>query len=114
MQYGQIGECDDHFFLMLLIQDCRSEHVKFIQHKNCAFVQFMDLQSALNAHQSAQGINLRGFDLRVGWGRVICHDSRLCRQAYALRRRTKKDARESLENPMNGILLARICGKQLL
>ena len=51
-----------------------------VQFKNCCFVQFLDLQTAMQAHQSAQGMNIRGFDLRVGWGRVSgsCVMLRVC------------------------------------
>ena len=47
------------------------EHIKIVEFKNCCFVQFAELQSAMNAHQAAGGMNIRGHDLRSGWGRVL-------------------------------------------
>eukprot|EP01117_Protostelium_nocturnum_P005194 TRINITY_DN188_c0_g1_i2.p1 TRINITY_DN188_c0_g1~~TRINITY_DN188_c0_g1_i2.p1 ORF type:complete len:729 (-),score=207.02 TRINITY_DN188_c0_g1_i2:703-2889(-) len=46
------------------------EHVKLLHGKQCAFVQFFDLESALKAHQGMMGQAINGQSVRLGWGRA--------------------------------------------
>lgn len=46
------------------------ESVKILPHKNCAFVNFLDLNDAINAHAHTFGKILRGNELKAGWGKV--------------------------------------------
>jgi RNA recognition motif-containing protein len=47
--------------------------VQMITHKNCAFVVFADLESAMEAYNNLahQRPYLRGQELRIGWGKVL-------------------------------------------
>lgn len=46
------------------------ENVKIVPAKNCAFVSFVDLQSALLFHSDCmlKKLNIKGNDIRIGWG----------------------------------------------
>lgn len=47
------------------------ENVKILPAKNCAFISFIDLQSALLFHSDCilKKLNIKGNDIRVGWGK---------------------------------------------
>lgn len=47
------------------------ENVKILPSKNCAFISFIDLQSALLFHSDCilKKLNIKGNDIRIGWGR---------------------------------------------
>lgn len=46
------------------------ENVKIVPSKNCAFISFIDLQSALLFHSDCmlKKLNIKGNDIRIGWG----------------------------------------------
>lgn len=47
------------------------ESVKILSAKNCAFISFIDLQSALLFHSDCilKKLNIKGNDIRIGWGK---------------------------------------------
>jgi len=47
------------------------ENVKILPSKNCAFISFIDLQSALLFHSDCilKKLNIKGHDIRIGWGK---------------------------------------------
>lgn len=47
------------------------ENVKILPSKNCAFISFVDLQSALLFHSDCilKKLNIKGHDIRIGWGK---------------------------------------------
>lgn len=47
------------------------ENVKILPSKNCAFISFIDLQSALLFHSDCilKKLNIKGNDIKIGWGR---------------------------------------------
>ncbi|KAI5956889.1 hypothetical protein KGF54_000507 [Candida jiufengensis] len=47
------------------------ENVKIIPSKNCAFISFIDHQSALLFHSDCilKKLNIKGHDIRIGWGK---------------------------------------------
>lgn len=47
------------------------ENVKILPSKNCAFISFIDLQSALLFHSDCilKKLNIKGNDVRIGWGK---------------------------------------------
>lgn len=47
------------------------ENIKILPSKNCAFVKYMDIESAVRAfNQMANGAVIRGQPIKVGWGKV--------------------------------------------
>ena len=46
------------------------EGIKTLPHKNCAFVHFFSLSSALNARDALQGKFINGRPIRINFGRV--------------------------------------------
>lgn len=47
------------------------ENVKILPSRNCAFISFVDLQSALLFHSDCilKKLNIKGHDIRIGWGK---------------------------------------------
>lgn len=45
------------------------ESVKMLLHKNCCFVNFANLDDAIQAHQNSVGKMIRGQPVRIGWGK---------------------------------------------
>lgn len=49
------------------------ENVKILPSRNCAFISFIDLQSALLFHSDCilKKLNIKGHDIRIGWGKNL-------------------------------------------
>eukprot|EP01130_Rhizamoeba_saxonica_P002573 TRINITY_DN12352_c0_g1_i1.p1 TRINITY_DN12352_c0_g1~~TRINITY_DN12352_c0_g1_i1.p1 ORF type:complete len:590 (+),score=152.23 TRINITY_DN12352_c0_g1_i1:53-1822(+) len=43
--------------------------VKILHHKNCAFIKYPDVASAMQAHSGMQGRMIRGQVIKLGWGK---------------------------------------------
>eukprot|EP01105_Mastigella_eilhardi_P017536 TRINITY_DN402_c0_g1_i21.p1 TRINITY_DN402_c0_g1~~TRINITY_DN402_c0_g1_i21.p1 ORF type:complete len:859 (+),score=181.37 TRINITY_DN402_c0_g1_i21:284-2578(+) len=46
------------------------EHVKVLSSKNCAFIKYDDINSAIQAYQAMFGQSLHGQQIKVGWGKA--------------------------------------------
>jgi RNA recognition motif-containing protein len=46
------------------------EGLQLLQHKSCCFVNFSELDCAVQAHNAMQGLQIHGQTIRVGFGKV--------------------------------------------
>lgn len=82
------------------------ENVKILPSKNCAFISFIDLQSALLFHSDCilKKLNIKGHDIRIGWGK---HSSILPAVMEAIQRdgATRNVYLGNLNNPSTGQII---------